>query len=149
MASYRHPDAQLTLREGLAQFYQEHPELKRQGLSPEAQAFFHRHDTVHVVYGCDTSLAQEAVVKLASIFGTTGGLSVLRGYRLYESLDIYRQLAFREILWTLLRAWLLVPMTIYRSKRQAEPWPWADFDSHLDTPLADLRRRYGIAVARA
>ena len=43
-------------------------------LSPEAAHFFRCHDTVHVVFGCGTTLDDEAVVKIASLLGTTAGL---------------------------------------------------------------------------
>lgn len=148
MLGYQDQDSSLTLREGLAEYYVAFPGLKRgQALSPEAQAFFQRHDAVHVVYGCDTTLPQEAVVKLASFFGTTEGLKVMRGYQLYDSLDIYRQLRLADILATLAAAPVIVPRTLWRCSRQERRWPWDDFAGHLDTPLAALRSDYGIRVA--
>lgn len=148
MLGYQRQDSPLTLREGLEEYYSAHPALKRgETLSAPARAFFERHDAVHVVYGCDTTLPQEAVVKLASFFGTTEGLKVMEGYRLYDSLDIYRQLRLADILATLARAPVLAPRTIWRCRRQAKPWPWDSFDGHLDTPLGALRADYGIRVA--
>ncbi len=139
----------MTLAEGLAEYHAAHPGLKRgDALSPEAQIFFHRHDAVHVVFGCSTSLPDEAVVKLASLFGTTGRFSVLRGYALYDSLDIYRSLALRDILTALWVAPILVPRTVARCLRQRKPWPWSDFAGLLDRPLEDLRREHGIEVVR-
>jgi hypothetical protein len=37
-------------------------------------------------------MPDEAVVKLSSLFGTTGGKQVLRSYTNYETLDIYTKL---------------------------------------------------------
>ncbi|MCC7266730.1 MAG: hypothetical protein IT546_05235 [Caulobacteraceae bacterium] len=148
MLGYQRQDSPLTLAEGLEEYYLAHPGLKRgETLSADARAFFERHDAVHVVYGCDTTLPQEAIVKLASFFGTTEGLKVMEGYRLYDSLDIYRQLRLADILATLARVPVLVPRTIWRCRRQAKPWPWDDFDDGLDTPLAALRAKYGLRVA--
>ena len=65
-------------------------------MSRAAQEIFRCHDAVHVVYGCDIALGDEAIVKIASIFGTTAGLRVLKGYSLHESLQIYRQLCFAD-----------------------------------------------------
>ena len=148
MLGYQRQDSPLTLAEGLEEYYRAHPGLKRgDTLSAEARAFFERHDAVHVVYGCDTTLPHEAVVKLASFFGTTEGLKVMEGYRLYDSLDIYRQLRLADILATLTRSPVLVPRTIWRCRRQSRPWPWDAFEDYMGSPLAALRADYGIRVA--
>lgn len=139
-----------TLAEGLAEYYAANPGLKRgANLSPQAQAFFHCHDVVHVLYGCGTSMPAEAVVKIASIFGTTGGLSVLRGYRLHESLDIYRRLPLRSTLLALLAAPYLIARTVWRCARQPEAWPWQEHQQYMNVPLRELRARFGIHVAHA
>lgn len=141
--------AEMTLAEGLAEYYATNPGLKRgEALPPPARDFFRCHDAVHVVFGCGTALADEAVVKLSSIFGTTGGFAVLRGYALYDSLDIYRSLSLREIFATIATAPILVPRTIWRCLRQPKRWPWSDFTPLLDRSLDELRRDYRIAVAR-
>lgn len=134
-----------TLAEGLAEYYAAHPQLKRGALlSPEARAFFHCHDVVHVLYGCGTSMPDEAIVKIASIFGTTGGLSVLRGYRLHESRDIYTKLRLGSTLQAVLLAPYLIVRTVWRCKRQAQPWPWSQHQQYMNTPLAQLRAEFGV-----
>lgn len=144
---FQHQDSALTLAEGLAEYYARNAGLKRgEALAPAAQAFFRNHDACHVVFGCDTSLQQEAVVKLSSLFGTTAGFGVLRGYALYDSLDIYRQLKLSDILATIAAAPLIVPRTIARRLRQIRPWPWSAFDAFLDTPLTEIRDEFGIIV---
>ena len=137
----------LALAEGLAEYYAKNPHLPRlRSMSPEGAEFFRCHDTAHVVYGCNTSLKHEAIVKLASIFGTTAGFAVLRGYRLHESVSIYKQLKAGEALAVLLVAPVLIPRTIYRCLRQHKRWPWADFAQYQQTPLAQIRAEFGIAV---
>jgi hypothetical protein len=92
-------------------------------------------------------MPDEAVVKLASLFGTTGGFAVLRGYRLHESLDIYRKLPLAGTLVALLMAPYLIARTIWRCTRQRAAWPWAQHESYVNTPLHQLRARFGIKVA--
>lgn len=147
MHEFEMQDSPLTLAEGLAEYYARNPDLKRgEGLAPPARAFFRCHDVCHVVFGCGTSLDHEAVVKLSSLFGTTGGLSVLRGYALYDSFDTYRRLDMGEILRTIAMAPVIVPRTIVRRLRQTRRWPWREFDSFLDMPLAEIRRHFGIVI---
>ena len=147
---YEDPHSRQTLREGMAEYHARHPQLATaRAWSAAARAFFRCHDAAHVVYGCGDTLDDEAVVKIASIFGTTAGLRVLRGYRLHESAAIYRQLAVRDVLRTAVHAVVLVPRTVWRCLAQRRRWPWDRFEPHLDTPLDALRAEYGIRVAHA
>lgn len=148
MHAFQRQDSAQTLAEGIAEYYSANPGLaKGRGLSPEAQAFFRCHDAAHVVFGCSTALDDEAAVKIASLFGTTAGLRVLKGYRLHESLEIYRQLPPAAVLGAIARSVLIVPRALLRCLRQRERWPWADFDRYLAVPLREVRRKFGIVVA--
>ena len=71
---------------------------------------------------------------------------MLRGYRLHESVESYRQLGVREILSDFVASACTVPGTIIRSQRQHKRWPWADFSDLMDVPLDELRAEYGILV---
>lgn len=147
MHAFKQQDCTMTLSEGLAEYYARNPRLKRgASLSAPARDFFRCHDAAHIVFGCDTSLPHEAVVKLSSMFGTTAGMSVLRGYALYDSLDIYRTLPPGEVLRTLAAALVIVPRTAWRCLRQNKRWPWTGFDPILHMPLRDIRREFGIRV---
>lgn len=148
MRRYESQNTGQTLAEGVAEYHQKNPELAQgRGMSPAAQEFFERHDAVHVVYGCANTMHDEAVVKLSSIFGTTGGFGVLRGYQLHESMQIYKRLNKAEILLTILQAPIIVPWTIIRCLRQHGRWPWDGFGKYLHTPLSEVRREFGITVA--
>jgi hypothetical protein len=136
-----------TLAEALAEYYAANPELKRGDvLSPDARAFFRSHDVVHVVYGCGTSMPDEAVVKLASLFGTSGGFSILRGYRLHESVDIYRRLPLGSTIIALLTSPYIIVRMLWRCARQRAKWPWSNHEQYMQTPLRELRAQFGIEV---
>jgi hypothetical protein len=85
--TYQVQDSPQTLAEGIGEYYAANPGLAHvRTISPEAQRFFRCHDAAHVVFGCGTALDDEAVVKIASILGTTAGPRVLKGYRAHESI---------------------------------------------------------------
>lgn len=140
-----------TLAEGLAEYFAENPFLKRDDdlLSPEAKQFFRSHDTVHVLYGCGTTMPDEAVVKLSSLMGTTGGLAVLRGYTDHETLDIYTKLPLGSTMLALLSAPYLIVRTLWRCSRQVQRWPWVEHRQFMDVPLNEIRSKFGIKVAHA
>jgi hypothetical protein len=142
------PESEQTLAEALSEYYAANPALKRgDGLSNEARDFFRSHDVVHVLYGCTTTMPDEAIVKLSSIFGTTAGASVLRGYMLHESLDIYRKLPLGSTVVALLAAPYLIVRTIWRCARQPAKWPWANHEQYMHVPLREIRARFGVKVA--
>lgn len=137
-----------TLEQGLAEYLSANPSLKRQeSLLAEAREFFRSHDIVHVLYGCGTTMPDEAVVKLSSLFGTTGGLQVLRGYTAYETLDIYTKLPLGSTVLALLMSPYLILRTVWRCARQTQRWPWAENQQYMDTSLVDLRSKFRITVA--
>ncbi len=145
MLTYQRPDSSSTLAEGLDEYYASRDDLVRgRGLSPAAREFFRCHDVAHVVFGCDTTLPHEAVVKIWSFFGTTEGVKLWRAYRLPESQEIYEQIAWRDVATTSLRAVVLVPLVLWRCARMRKRWPWADFDGHLARRLSEIRREFGI-----
>lgn len=118
-------------------------------MSTEAQEFFRCHDVVHVIFGCDVALDDEAVVKIASILRTTAGLQVLRGYRLHESLQIYRLLSVLDVVLSIVRSVVIVPRTALRCMRQRTRWPWSANQKYLQTPLRQVRQEFGIRVAHS
>ena len=115
-------------------------------MTPEAQQFFRCHDVAHVVYGCGIGLDDEAVVKLSSIFGTTAGFGVLRGYTLHESRQIYEQLTPQSMVATIVHSVVIVPRTVLRCLRQRSRWPWDGFERFRDVSLREIREEFRIRV---
>ncbi len=147
MLEYQRPTTDLVLADGLREYYASRDGLVGgRGVSPEAREFFRCHDTAHVVFGCTTDLLEEGIVKIWSFFGTTGGLGLLRAYRLPESQEIYEQLGWGDIASTAIRSATTAPVVLWRCFRMRKRWPWAEFDPYLNVPLSEIRREYGIQL---
>ncbi|MBT2322210.1 hypothetical protein J7E62_07555 [Variovorax paradoxus] len=148
MHEFQNQDSRQTLAQGLEEYVLGNPGLIHgRNMSPAAEHFFRCHDAVHVIFGCGTSLDDEAAVKIASIFGTTAGLSVLKGYRLHESLNIYKQLRVADVLLSIAHSVVIVARTITRCLAQRKRWPWSEYQPHLHVPLQEIREQFGIKVA--
>ena len=64
----------ITLQEGLDLFYEKNMKyFSARDISEEGAAFLKCHDVAHIVFGCDTSIFGEGVVKTWTTFGTTLG----------------------------------------------------------------------------
>lgn len=148
MHAFERQSSSQTLAGGIAEYHEANPGLaKGRNLSPEASEFFRCHDAVHVLYGCGNTLDDEAVVKISSILGTTGGFGVLRGYTLHESLEIYRALHISDVLLSILHSVFIVPRSVVRCLRQTKRWPWQNFEKYMQVPMREVRREFGIRVA--
>lgn len=81
MLDFQRADVSRTLDEGLAEYYASGSDLAGgRGASAEAREFFRCHDAARIVFGCSTTLLDEAMVKSWSFFGTTRGLRLFREY---------------------------------------------------------------------
>ena len=147
MLSFQIPDCEMTLEAGLSEYYGSCDDLVAgSGISDSARKFFRSHDVAHVVFGCSTTLTNEAMVKIWSFFGTTAGLSLLRDYRSPESKEIYEQIKWSDVPGTALRSMVNVPVVLFRCLGMHKRWPWSDFDQYRNVRLSEIRREYGIRV---
>jgi hypothetical protein len=148
---FEDPGSKQTLADGLEEYFASNPGLKRdsQLMSEAAKQFFKGHDTVHVVYGCGTSMPDEAIVKIVSLFGTTEGFAVLRGYVHHETFDIYRKLPLPGTMAAILLSPFLLMRSIIRCMRQPKRWPWLEHQEYMNAPLYRIREEFQILVAHA
>jgi hypothetical protein len=147
--AFARQDSRQTLAEGIVEYRQSLGSTRPRIGSTEALEFFRCHDAAHVIFGCGNSLNEEAIVKISSILGTSGGFAVLTGYLLHESLQIYRKLQAGDVLVSLIQSAYLMPRTMFRCARQHHRWPWSDFAAFLPVPLVEIRNRFGIRVAHS
>ena len=138
----------MTLREAIERFQEENAaQFSERELSPEATEFFRHHDTAHVVFGCDTSLSGEGIVKIFTIWGTTLGFrGHLAGYAEANALSLFRLYSVRHVAHHIGRLLLAGPVAFVRARRMSKPWPWSDHGQYLDVPLEDIRREFSIKV---
>ncbi len=147
MLSFKLTGCEMTLEEGLIEYNGTSDDLVTgRGGSDSARNFFRCHDVAHVVFGCSTTLTNEAMVKIWSFLGTTAGLSLLRDYRSPESKEIYQRIRWSDVPGTALRSAVNLPLVVFRCLRMHKRWPWSDFDEYLNVRLAEIRREYGIRV---
>ena len=94
--SYQKQEVTLFLRAGLEEYRAGLTGLLDESELPSRAArFFHAHDICHVVFGCDTLIAQEAMADTWSVFGTSLGFGAYLDYlRLPQTNNIFRQIGY-------------------------------------------------------
>ena len=144
-------DSMLTLREGLHRLRQQNARLfSDRDDSADVQEFFLCHDTAHVVFGCDTSIFGEGMLKIFTIFGSTLGFwKHLTAYSQANASALFRQYSFNHVVRNVFYVIAGMPRAWVRARRMTRAWPWADHDEYLDTTVAEIRREFNIEVIRA
>jgi hypothetical protein len=147
---YQRPDSDQTLAEALVEYYAANAGriLPPDELSPESAALFRSHDICHVIFGLDTSLADEALADTRTMLSCDVGL---RRYTAYLTRDPHVREVFREAgyLRTLGVTVLCLPRVAraaFEALRVRKRWPWRPPAGYAERRLSDLRDEYGIRL---
>lgn len=147
--SYVHQDCELTIRQALEEFYGRNTDALRETGDALKDDFFRRHDTIHVVFGCDTSLHDEALADMWTIFASDLGF---RNYLKYlgplqdDLANIFKDTSKTHLVREVMAAVSDMLRVIGRGRRMRDKWPWEAHQQYLDIPLRDVRRRLNIEV---
>ena len=147
--AYQTQDSPMTVREGLAEYYRANPEITQPGEgSAIGEVFFASHDVTHVVFGTTTSVRDEAINDMWSMFALDipAREYISRGLDVPEVKALFTLSSMWEFLVESLRLPLYIPTIRRHAKAMTKPWPWKGFESYLDLPLAEVRREFGIEV---
>ncbi|HSV04410.1 MAG TPA: hypothetical protein VLI41_14540 [Phenylobacterium sp.] len=147
---YQAQDSAQTLAEALDEYYAANLDrvTRPADLPADSAALFRSHDICHVIFGLDTSLADETLADARTLFSCDVGM---RRYARYLREDEQAKALFRQMGWA--RGVAITIACLPRILRAAveavrmrKPWPWTPPDDCAGRPLSELRRDYGIRV---
>lgn len=150
MSEYMRPDSTLTLRQAIEQLRREDAKERdvAPAVAPELARSMTAHDAVHVIFGCDTSDRGEAIAHAWMLLGTDVDRTEL--HHVMASRDhrrFAREVGHLRRLRSVLGALPAMARAAWRARRMHRRWGWSEYHHLLDTPLVEVRRRYGIIVA--
>ncbi len=139
---------EITLQEGLNKFREKHVKyFSDRPMSAEAQRFLLSHDIAHVLFGCDTSIYGEGIVKIWTTFGTNLGFwKVIKGYREVNAFSLLKAYSLSHIAKNIGRFLLMIPKTIRRSRQMTKPWTWSNHQPYLNKAISEIRKEFNIKV---
>ncbi len=140
------PYSDLTLEKALLTFRHEHGlEGKYQDLSADAQAHYERHDIIHVLFGLDTSMRQEAQADGWTLLASDISWNDIRTFmRLPEEKELITELGWWSITKTFVRALPDYLGMAWRARRMRKKWRWSDNAQYRNARVADIREEFGI-----
>ncbi|MGK0386322.1 MAG: ubiquinone biosynthesis protein Coq4 [Patiriisocius sp.] len=141
--------AEATLQQGIDAFYEKNMSYfsNRVPISEKAKEFLIDHDVAHVIFGCDTSIYGEGVVKVWTTFGTTLGFwEVICEYKEVNAFELFRRYSFQHVAKNIFRFILAILRVIIKAKRMTKPWTCTNYELYLNTPISEIRKEFGIII---
>lgn len=141
-------DEKLSLKEGLIDFQKRNAKyFSKEPHSFEGNEFLKCHDITHLVFGCDTSLYGEGLVKIWSSFGTTESfLKITKGYHSAKAFHLVREYSYKHVLKNIFRLVRSIPRVLLRVHQMSKPWPFKSYHDYLDVPIYQIRKEFNIKV---
>ena len=146
----------LTLRAGLDELYREAPEVAEVArVSKEKGKPFRDHDLTHVIFGCDTSIDGELLLKPWILHGTDITFDELRQYATNPEVKRLKKEATAllggDVKALALGVFYYLPLYYWVWIRYVrglvKKWPHSQAsEAMLDTPLNEVRQEYGIRL---
>ena len=147
---YQAQDSTQTLAQGLAEYYAQNAGrvLPPEALTPESAELFRSHDICHVIFGLDTTLADEAMADTRTMLSCDVGLKRYAKYMTSnpDAKAIFREIGYLTALWGTVKVVPRMLRAVRERFRMTKRWPWCPPEEYQSRTLADLRREYGIRV---
>lgn len=148
--AYREQNSQQTLAEGVAEYYRINGDRVQppSSLPPESRALFTSHDMCHVIFGLDTTLADEAMADTRTILSCDVGIVHYSKYMTSnaEAKAIFKEIGYGTVLWATVKTLPRMLRAVVELFRVKKKWPWIPLESYMRRSLADLRQEHGIHV---
>lgn len=148
--AYQEQDCPLTLAQGLEEYYRVNGDrvAPPASLPPDSRDLFRRHDICHVIFGLDTTLADEAMADTRTLLSCDVGIGRYSKYMTSDAQAkaIFREIGYGTVAWSTIKTIPRIARAVVEAARMTKKWPWVAPDAYLTRTLADLRREYGIRV---
>jgi len=117
-------------------------------LSEESAELSRSHDLCHVIFGLDTTFADEAMVDTRTLLSRDVGVRKYARYLMTnpEAKAIFKEVGYLKSIWITILAIPRVLRATWEAWKMPEKWPWMPSPAFEKRTLSDLRREFGIEV---
>jgi hypothetical protein len=140
----------MTLAEALAEYYAANTGrvLRPSDLSKESAELFRSHDMCHVIFGLETTFADEATVDTRILLSCDVGVRKYVRYPMTnpEAKAIFKEVGYLKSIWITVLAIPRVLRATWEAWKMPRKWPWTPPPAFQKRTLSDLRREFGIVV---
>ena len=152
MQKYQEQNSELTLQQGLDEFYSINPHFKKLSEPDGIKGLFFQHDITHVVFGLGSKLEEEHLLDSWALWGCKIKLKTMYEYMKHPAIKKITKEIYKDIgIWGIIKKIvLMLPLKlviVYRALRMKKRWDYHNFrNEHLKNKLSDIRKEYNINI---
>ena len=152
MQKYQEQNSELTLQQGLDEFYLINPHFKKLSEPDGVKGLFFQHDITHVVFGLGNKLEEEHLLDSWALWGCKIKWKTMYEYMKHPAIkeiskEIYKDLGTWGIIRKIIVMIPLKLLVVFRALRMKKKWDYHNLtDEQLSHKLSDIRKEYNINV---
>ena len=152
MYKYQEQNSELTLQQGLDEFYSINPHFKKISEPDGKKGLFFQHDITHVVFGLGSKLEEEHLLDSWALWGCKIKWKTMYQYMKHPVIkkitkEIYKDLGTLRIIKKIIVMIPLKLLVVFRALRMKKKWDYHNLtDEQLNSKLSDIRKEYNINV---
>lgn len=150
LAQYQQQNSLQTLREAMEEYFSINPGLHKLKPGEPGAELFLPHDACHIIFGLGTSIIEEAMADIWTLYGSDVGTRRYLGYIRYIAQlspdSIVKQIGLETIAYHLVVGGPYMWKARKSAKRMLSTWPFDRYQEYYDKSLTKIRRSFGIEV---
>ena len=152
MQKYQEQNSDLTLQQGLDEFYSINPHFKKLSEPDGIKGLFFQHDITHVVFGLGSKLEEEHLLDSWALWGCKIKWKTMYEYMKHPAIkeiskEIYKDLGTWRIIKKIIVMIPLKLLVVFRALRMKKKWDYHNLtDEQLSQKLSDIRKEYNINI---
>ena len=152
MLKYQEQNSELTLEEGLEEFYSTNPKFRELSEPEGKKGLFFTHDITHIIFGLNTKLEEEHLLDSWALWGCKIKWKTMYEYMKHPAIkkitkEIYNDLGTWAIIKKIIVMIPLKLLIVFRALRMKKKWDYHNLtDEHLSHKLSDIRKEYNINI---
>jgi len=144
---YQNQLSEQTLEQGLVEYWKVNDCILNYKNTEESKFFFIPHDVCHVIFGCSTSLKDEAITDAWTLFGTDVSLAKFIEFNKLEShKEIIKKVGTIGVIKTFFISIPRMLKVVLLSFKMKKKWKWEEYEKYMDWKLSKLRTEFNIKI---
>lgn len=148
----------VTLRQALDEYYAQNPDFHNPDqFENGSKNILFPHDVCHIIFGCDTRIAEEFKIEIWTFFATNFSFKIYYDDYLSPLLTMEKN-SLKEVsgvflsfftLPNLIQYMLAIPgfaKTFFAARKVNPKWDYYNYQVHLDRSVSDVRQEFNIQV---
>ena len=152
MLKYQEQNSELTLLQGLEEFYSINPQFRKLSEQDGKEGLFFQHDITHIVFGLNTKLEEEHLLDSWALWGCKIKWKSMYEYMKHPAIKKITKEIYKELgVWGIVKKIIvMIPLKLFivlRALRMKKKWDYHNItEDLLNSKLSNLRKEYNIKV---